>query len=268
MMKRLLRFIAGFILILLPFWPITENFFPPEAQVNSKTFSTYLLLCCSIIVFTLGLAYYQRPKKIFAGWLLFATGMAVIVPLHLGPPRENAELLQLSYIEQFRYGMLMLAVVLFFAGSFKAAAPVKTLFSKGFIVFLIVATLLNLWDNFSSFMFSADMQKWVDSGKKAEDFFTNFDYNMFWRTWARASLYAAATWLSGLLIKRGKIRKWQFIVLTVFNVIGVTFCSMSLLVSPEYYYPLMVPAIALAPSYWIGLMLIFKKTDLKTTSIG
>ncbi len=261
MLKKSVQFIAAFILILLPFWPLTENFFPPEAQVSNKTFPVYLLLCSIIIAVALGLIYLQRPKKIVAGWLLFSIGMAVIFPLHLGPPRENATLLQSSHIEQFRYGMLLIAILLFFAGSFKAATPINNLFSKVFIAFLIVATLLNIWDNYSSFMFSTYMQKWVDSGKKAEDFFPNYDYNMFWRTWARASLYVAAIWLSLLLVKQSEIRKWQFAVLSIFNIIGITLCSMSILINAKYYYPFMVPAIALAPSYWIGLMLIGKKTD-------
>jgi len=263
MLKRILQIIAGFILIILPFWPITENLFPPEAQVDNQTFSKYLLLCSIIIVVALGLVYFQKAQKTLAGWLFFAIGMAAIFPLHLGPPRENAELLNFSYIEQFRYGMLTVAILLFFAGSFKAAAPVKTIISKVFIVFFIVATLLNIWDNFSSFMFSTEMHKWVDSGKRADDFFTNYDYNMVWRTWARASLYAAAIWLSLLLVKQVEIRKWQFVILCIFNTIGITFCSMSLLIDAQYYYPFMVPAIALAPSYWIGLMLLCKKTDLR-----
>ena len=253
MLKRTLQFIAGCIVLLLPFWPLTENFFPVEAQVDGSTFFLYILLCIGIVLVALGLIYFLKPQKTVAGWLLFAIGMVALFALHLGPPRESPELLPLAYIEKFRYGMLIVAVLLFFAGSYKAVIPAKTLAAKSFVVFLVVSTLANLWDNFSSFMFSNGMQEWVDSGKKAADFFTYYDYAMVWRAVARASLYVAAIWLSLLLTKRSALAKWQFGLLTVFSVVGILFCGLSLLIGPDYYFPFMVPAIALAPSYWIGL---------------
>lgn len=277
MVKRTFGPMAGFILMLLPTWPITENFFPPENQVDDQHFSTYLLLCSLIILFGLGLVFFLKPRKILAGWLLFAVGMTSIFPLHLGPPRENADLLKFSYIEQLRYSMLLFAVLLFFVGCYKAAGrydgeggfqsmektsnPIKFSTIKLFLVFLIVATVLNIWDNYSSLMFSTEMQKWKDNGKDANVFFDSYDYHMLWRTLARVLLYLVAAWLSILLVKRAEIRTWQFIMLMVFNIIGVLLCTMSLLISPQYYFPFMVPAIAMAPAYWIGLMLLCNKQE-------
>lgn len=265
-MAKILRLLANFALILLPFWPITENFFPPENQVNDKTFLIYILLCSGIIMVALGLVYIQKPVKNLAGRFLFAIGMTAIFALHLGPPRESAELLKFSSIEKFRYGMLLVAVLLFFTGSFKAANSIKNPTSKIFIIFLFVTTVLNIWDNFSSYMFSSKMQGWVDAGKKAEDFFTYFDYKMFWRCLARTLLYISAIWLSVMLFKRTEIKKWQLVILIAFCLIGIAFWVLFLLKGNQFYYPFMVPAIALAPSYWIGLMLMCNKTDLRMKS--
>lgn len=192
MAKKILQVLANFVLILLPFWPITENFFPPEHQVNDKTFWIYILLCIGIIMAALIIVYTQKPVKNLAGWFLFRTGMTAIFALHLGPPRESAELLKFSYIEKFRYAMLLVAVLLFFTGSFRSANFIENPISKIFIIFIFVTAALNIWDNFSSYMFSSKMQGWVDAGKKAKDFFTYFDYNMFWRCLARTLLYVSA----------------------------------------------------------------------------
>lgn len=262
-MKKILttisRTIAAIILMLLPFFPITENFFPPESQVDNQTFLKYILLCLGIIVIGFGLISLLKKSNSILGWLLFAIGMTAIFPLHLGPPREDAQLLTFSSIEKFRYGMLLISVLLLVLVGLKIWEGTKTTLIKITIAFLIITALLNIWDNFSSFMFSSKMQDWVSTGKNADDFFSQFDYNIVWRTMARVSLYISAIFIALVLVKQTKVRKWQFASLTVFCLIGIGFCGLFFVKGFQYYFPFMVPAIALAPSYWIGLALLSNK---------
>lgn len=262
-MKKILttasQTIVAIILMLLPFFPITENFFPPENQVNNQTFLKYILLCLGIIVIGFGLISFLKKSNPISGWLLFAIGMTAIFPLHLGPPREDALLLIFSSIEKFRYGMLLISVLLLVLAGLKIWEGTKTTLIKITIAFLAITALLNIWDNFSSFMFSSNMQDWVSTGKNADDFFKQFDYNIVWRTMARIFLYISAVLMAFALVRQTKVKKWQFALLTIFCLIGIAFCGLFFVKGFQYYFPFMVPAIALAPSYWIGLALLSNK---------
>ena len=255
----MLLIIATIVLLLLPFSPITENFFPPENQVDEQTFFKYILLCLGIIVIGFGLIYFLKKTNLISGWLLFAIGMTAIFPLHLGPPREDAQLLTFSSIEKFRYGMLLISVLLLVLGGLKILGGEKTTLVKITITILAITALLNIWDNFSSFMFSSKMQDWVSKRKNADDFFKQFDYNVIWRTMSRVSLYISAILIAFVLSTQTKLRIWQFILLTVFCLIGIVFCILFSAKGFQYYFPFMVPAIALAPSYWIGIALLSNK---------
>lgn len=261
---KLLRTGAILILILLPYYPITENFFPPEAQVNQETFAAYIAICTGIFIAGFLLLRFCKPGSHSAGWLLFAMGLTTLVPLHLGPPREDAGLLTAAGIEQFRYGALMVAVLLLLRAGLKVISPPDTTLSKIILGMLCLMALLNLWDNYSSFRFSSGLKDWVAAGKNAEDFFPQFDFHMPWRTLARASLYVAAIALSFALFRQSAIRKWQFAVISIFSLTGIVFCVLCLLSAfEEYYFPFMVPAIALAPAYWLGIALLTNKQKIQ-----
>jgi len=187
-------------------------------------------------------------------------GLITLVPLHLGPPREDAGLLTASGIEQFRYGALIVAVLLLLMAGLKVVAPPRTTPSKIILAVLCLTALLNLWDNYSSLRFSSGLKDWLAAGKNADDFFPQFDFHMTWRALARASLYAAAIALSFALFRQSAIRKWQFVILNIFCLTGIVFCVLCLLSAFEdYYFPFMVPAIALAPAYWLGIALLTNK---------
>lgn len=261
------RAIAVIILLVLPFLPITESFFLPENQVNYDTFSQYIVLCVGIIAIGFGLVYFLKKTNSSSGWLFFMIGMIAIFPLHLGAPREDAQLLTFSAIEKFRYGMLLIAVLLLVLGGLKILADFKTTSGKITIAILAITVLLNIWDNFSSFMFSSKMQDWTASGKNADDFTKQFDYNIHWRTIARVLLYISAVLIAFVLTTYTQIRKWQLALLSIFSLVGATFCGLFFIKSDfQYYFPFMVPAIALAPSYWIGIMLLSNKNTLNKAS--
>lgn len=259
-MKKALQIIAILILVVLPFYPITENFFPPEQQVNNETFGIYLAICAGIIVLGILLMLFQKPKRNITGCLLFAIGLTAMIPLHLGPPRMNADLLNSSGIEKFRYGLLIIATILLFFAGLKIINPIKSIQSKIILIVLCIATLLNLWDNSSSFMLNHEMEKWIADGKNADTFIFQFDHQIMWRTLARISLYLTAISFTLVLIKNSGIRKWQIAILNIFCVTGIIFCVLCLLSNFEnYYFPFMVPAIALAPSYWTGIAILTNK---------
>lgn len=254
LLKKILRSAAALILILLPFYPITENFFPSERQVNNQIFSTYIFICLTIILFGIVLIFLLKKNGKVWGWLFFGIGLVAMIPLHLGPPRIDATLLTDPGIERFRYGMLMLAILLLFLGGYSILSPVKTLRSKLFLFILIATALLNVWDNYSSFMLSGDMKSWTESGKNANDFSAQFDFHIAWRTAARISLYITAMVLIFELAKKAEIKKWQFVILNIVCLAGIVFCVLCLMSGfQDFYFPFMVPAIALAPVYWAGI---------------
>ncbi len=256
---KVLRLASTVIVILLPFWPVTENFFPPDAQVDNQFFFTYLLLGLAIVLSGTGLMYFLKRSGSTAGWLFFSIGMIALFPLHLGPPREDALLLTFSAIEKFRYGMLMIAVWLLFFASLKITTGLKTAAVKLLIVFFSVTAVLNIWDNFSSFMFDYQMQQWVNAGHRADEFFKKVNYHEAWRAAARTCLYLLAVCIAFLLLRKSKIRRWQFFLIAGFSLAGIAFCLLFLFNGPGYYFPFMVPAIALAPAYWIGVILLVNK---------
>jgi hypothetical protein len=254
-----MRFIAILILVLIPYWPVTEIFFPPGEQVDETTFSMYLLLCGALTAIAILLMCSLKPAKVLNGWLFFVIGILSIIPLHLGPPREGPSLLEAAYIEQFRYGLLTVAIAIFFVAGLKTLQPVTTSPAKISLVLLTVMLMFNVWDNCTSFMYSYEMRAWVDKGNRVEDFFTGYDFHELWRTIARSLLYLASAWLAVILFRRKQIRKWQLITLQLFCALGFVMCFLFLISGPAFYFPFMVPAIALAPAYWLGLMLLCNK---------
>ncbi len=262
-LKTILRTLAVIIIVLLPFLPISESFFEPNTQIDNQTLSTFIAICLAIIFVGFVVVYLLKSKWSTSGILLLLIGFTVVIPLHLGVPRMDESLLTFAGIEQFRYGLLLLATLLLFFAGLKILNPIKSIQSKIFFIVLIAATLLNLWDNYSSFMLSTEMKNWVADGKSPNDFLVQFNFQITWRTLARIGLYLTTIVLIFSLLKQLEIRKWQFITLSAFCVIGIIFCILCLLNNFEnFYFPFMIPAIALAPAYWAGIALLTnRKTD-------
>ena len=260
-LKTTFRTIVIIILLLLPFVPITENFFAPETQIENQTFLKYILICLGITAVGFGLISFAKKSNSKSGWLLFAIGFVAMIPLHLGQPRMGSDLLTFSSIEQFRYGILIFATTLLFLVGLKIISPLKSVQSKIFLGILIITTLINLWDNYTSFMLGSKLKNWISDGKNADDFFAQFDFQIMWLTFARISLYITAIVLTYISFKNSEIKKWQFALLSIFCLVGIVFCIMCLQTGfQNYYFPFMIPAIALAPSFWIGITLLGNKS--------
>lgn len=267
MLKRILLITASIVLMLLPFWPLTEHLFP---IVDNTNFGYYSLTCLAIFLVAVTLALLLRKyaipakadKKLLpATCLFFVLGFSAMFALHLGAPALGPDLLALKTIEQARYGMLLLSVLGFAGGCFMLlrSVPIKTsLNAYLFTGFLTIVTIANCWDNISSLMLGSQLTSWVENGKNPVDFFIDLDHHIHWRFFARVSLYITAIWISLFLWKSGLFKIWQTVLLTLFCLTGVGFCILFIINGFDYYFPFMVPAIALAPVYWIGVTLLSK----------
>lgn len=270
MFKKILVILLCIVLMLLPFWPITEHFFP---VVNNANFLSYCLTCTGIflVAATVAICLHKyttavtADKKLLAvSCLFFVAGFPAMFALHLGAPALGPELLTLKGIEQVRYSMLLLSLILFAAGCFMLlqAIAVKTaLHAYLFTGFLTIVTLLNCWDNISSLTLGSQLTSWVAAGKNPVDYFIHLDHHIYWRFFARVSLYVIAIWMSILLLKAGMLKRWQALLLSLFCCTGIGFCILFIIKGFEYYFPFMIPAIVLAPLYWTGIALLSKPGD-------
>jgi len=262
MIRKISRVVFNTILVLLPFFPVLENFFP---IVNPGNFAAYLLACGVVWILMLFLAfltYRTNPvvpgssKLNIAAYFLFVLGMLVLLPLHMGPPKSDETLLQAATLEQFRYLMLFFAAIFFAAGVLFAVRPFwadMSISEKGILIPLIIAVPVAVWDDYDSGMLSTNMANWIKQGNKAADFFPNYDFHEDIRAIGRILPYVIASWLSIILVKRKCVSKGVFAALNLFCLAGIVFCVLCITKGRAYYFPFMVPAIALAPAYWLGL---------------
>lgn len=269
-MKKLFNIIINAILVLIPFFPILENFFPN--QVDNSTFGSYLLHCLVISVLMLVLMLISTRDYVssFFGLkltaiLLFILGMIVMIPLHLGPPRSDESLIVSSYIEKTRYALLIIAVVIVYIAIFLFLKKFWTrlnTFEKLITIPLIAGLPFLLWDNYDSFMFTEKLNDWKNSGKDSKDFFLQYViiYEN-WRATGRILLYISTIWFAIILMHHSLIKKWKGIIITIFSIIGVLFCFGFLFVNSDLYFPFMVPAVVIAPLYWLGLSILNEKNS-------
>lgn len=255
---KILRLILYSILILIPFLPITENIFPN--QIDPSTFSNYLITCLSISGLMLLLMWIAKRNTSKIGFLLFLLGILVMIPLHLGPPREDESILTASYIEKTRYGFLILAVFAFYSAVYlflKKHWTTLKISESIILIPLLVSFPILLWDNFRSFMFTEKIKHWIDSGKDSKTFFSEYILsNVIWYATGRILLYISIIGFSVILMHHSFIKKWKGISIGIFGIIGIIFCFIFLSGKPEFYFPFMIPAVVMAPAYWLGLALL------------
>lgn len=249
------------ILVLLPYSTILSGFSP---YMTEHTFVDFLLASLVFAIVSLLLGWIVSGKDFLKnkGLLFFMLGMIVAPPLMLGPPQENPQLLERTLEEHFRYGLLILATFVFAAGFLLLIRKLwnsLSKFDKLIIIPFSVSVILMLWDNYSSFQFSDELKNWIASGNGAEDFFPNHNFHHFYRTLGRTLLYVVITWLSFILLKKQLIEKWHVVSLSVFCAIGLIFFILCNFVGLQFYFPFMVPAVTMAPVYWLGLILIVQK---------
>lgn len=268
-MKKILSIIINILLVLIPFLPITENF--TSNPVAPAEFGSYLGICVGIFVLMIFLLFILKKDFLIGTYplkrtaiLLFLVGMIVMIPLHLGPPREDETLFEASHVEKTRYALLILAVlILYFAIFLYLKQYWNTLKTSGKLIVLplILALPILLWDSGDSFFFTEKIRSWVDSGKDSKTFFVEYVVkNVNYYAAGRILLYISIAWLTIILMHHSFIKKWKGNVIGLFCVIGIIFCFLFLNGNPDFYFPFMVPAIVLAPAYWLGLSLFSEKS--------
>lgn len=254
---KILKIISIVLLVILPFSTILSNFSP---YWTTHTFQTFLVASLILAVVSWLLGWWIAPQNWQKpGLYFFLLGAVIGPPLMLGPPEMSARLLERASEEHFRYGMLMLATVLFAIGFLAVSKQIANKISGlQKIIFLpfAISVILMIWDNYSSFNFSSEMSIWINSGKSAEDFILQYDFHELIRTTGRMLAYLSTAWLSWLLFKNGCIPKWTTIILTIFCGTGILFFFLFNFIGPAFYFPMMVPAFVLAPAYWLGITMI------------
>ncbi|MCG2793689.1 MAG: hypothetical protein L6262_09120 [Weeksellaceae bacterium] len=270
MIKKIIIVLINIVLVLIPFFPITEDFFP--APVGNSDFVAYLLSCFGISVLMILLMLIIK-KDLFTGFynlkstalLLFFLGMLVMIPLHLGPPRIDEAIFPSVHIEKTRYALLIVAVLIFFTSIplfLKKYWSILKRFDKLIVVPIIICLPILLWDNYDSFMISEKLKDWISSGKSGKDFFEQFvGARKYWHTTGRLLTYVSIIWFAVILMHHSFIKKWKGIVIGVFGIIGIVFCFLFLFVDNNFYFPFMIPAIVMAPAYWLGLSLLNEKPN-------
>ncbi|WP_367915954.1 hypothetical protein [Leadbetterella sp. DM7] len=246
---KFLRIPAVIVLMVLPYLAITEQFFPPGTPVDNSTFGKYILICMGSIALGVLLMRFLKPESHNAGWLLFAIGLIVIIPLHLGPPRMGPELQAATGIERLRFTLLIAATLLLFMAGLKVIAPLRSTLSKITLAVLCIMLLLSVWNSGSLFLLS-----FAGQNPDTAAYISPFPGAL--RSPTRILVYATAALLAFLLSQKGEIKKWQWIGLTVICLIGIVMC---ILYGQDPRIPFMVPAIALAPAYWLGIALLANK---------
>ena len=254
------------ILIVMPFSTVLSGFSP---YLSQHTFQDFLLASAVFTIVGVLLGMIVSSNMLFkkSGFLFFLLGMIVAPPFMIGAPETSPTLLSHVTEEHFRYGCLMIATIVFAAGFLFISKKIwSTLFyfNKLIIIPFAISVVLMLWDNYSSYHFSSELMTWIATGKKDEDFFPNYNFHNFYRTLGRSLLYIIVPWLSFLLLDKEYIKKWQAITLSAFCFIGIVFFFLCNFIGLQFYFPFMVPAVALAPAYWLGLALInYRRHPLK-----
>lgn len=269
-MKKILSIIINILLVLIPFFPITENF--TSNPVTNAEFGSYLGICIGIFVLMILLMFILKKDFLIGTYplkrtaiLLFILGMTVMIPLHLGPPKGDETIFSVSHIEKTRYALLIVSVLIFYAAVYyflKNKWNILSRVDKLILVPLIVAFFILMWDNYDSFMYTEKIKEWIDSGKNPKDFYEQYILkNKYLHTVGRFSTYISIVWFVFLLTKNSFIKKWKGIVLGIFGIVGSVFCFLFLFVNHQFYFPFMIPAIVMAPAYWLGLSLVNQKIN-------
>lgn len=256
---KILRTIGIVLLAILPYSTVLCNFSP--YLTTTHTFQDYLVASLVFAIISLILGWLISSRKLFTSWgfFFFILGLLTAPPFMLGTPEVSPILLERITEEHFRYGLLLLSTLAFGIGvaviMFRNWQHI-ILVNKFILIPIVLCFILMVWDNITSYNFSAELMKWKEAGKDTAAFFPGYDFHEFWRTLGRTLIYIIIPWLSLILIKRGSIKKGQMIFLSSFSLIGIAFFFLTNFVGMQFYFPFMVPAVALAPAYWLGLMLI------------
>ncbi|GAB3420155.1 hypothetical protein [Niabella aquatica] len=269
MAQKVFRGFTTLILILLPYSNILSGIAP---YLSGHRLADYILGSVGFAGFSvILLLIIYKKKKIAAfntaGWLLSLLGSIVAPPLMMGPPDWSPTLIQHTAEEHFRFGMLGVATIFFATGFFlilRQEWKELSAFNKLIIIPFISSVIIMLWDNFTSYRLSSELAYWLSTGKTADMFFSQYDFHELLRTLGRSLVYIIIAWQSIILLQKKLLRNWVALVLPAFGFAGLIFFFLFNFLNQQFYFPFMIPAIALAPAYWLGLALLSTVEPVKS----
>lgn len=280
MIKLIFRFIANLLVCILPFSGVLMPYAPSK---GNYTFPEFLSASAvfTVVVILIGLygAYSVKSKKsemikglVIPAWILFLTGILAAIPLSMDAPPPADIWLKTVQQEHFRFAMLLLVSLFFAAGSGSILALLwkgLTLSGKGIVLPLLLATVISLWDFYDLFVIDGKMREWTHEGKDISHFFDHYDFREDIRALGRILLYLTTAWLTLVLRKKQMVLRWESWGICLFCMAGICCCILFIYQGVSFYFPFMVPAIALAPAYWLGIALLNSRrgTDAQDFSV-
>jgi len=269
MFKKGLRITAIILLSLLPFSGVLIPYAPARGMysfsqflIASIVFVIGALVPAFLISYTSNRLEGERQVQLKrAAWFLLLTGVVFTIPLSMDAPPPADIWLKTGYQEQFRFSMLLLSCLLYFTG---ASVLLKCLWkslpaiNKLVLLPLITGVVISVYDFSDLFMVTSRLELWVADGKSLDDFFPQYNFQTILRASGRILLYFTASWLVMMMWKQHTIKKWVALLLGGFCTVGILMCIVFMFLGVSFYFPFMVPAIALAPAYWLGIALLNK----------
>lgn len=269
MLKKGLRITAIILLSLLPFSGALMPYAPARGM---HSFSQFLIASIVFVIGALALAFLisytsnrlkgeQQIQLKRAGWLLLLTGVVFTIPLSMDAPPPADIWLKTGHQERFRFSMLLLSCLLYFAGAsvlLKCTWKSLPAINKLILLPLIAGIVISVYDFSDLFMVASRLEIWVADGKNLDDFFPQYNFQTLLRASGRILLYFTAGWLAMMMWKQHTIKKWVVLLLGGFCTVGILMCIVFMFLGVSFYFPFMVPAIALAPVYWLGIALLSK----------
>lgn len=259
MLKKVLRVITNILLCVLLASGVLTPFAPAKGVY---TFPVFLLAAgiFALVVVLLGIA--ADRKQYPAAWALLIMGIVFTIPLSMDAPPPADIWLKTAGQERFRFALLLLSSLLF-AGGMMAVLRTKWALlpavHKLIILPLLAGVAISLWDFIDLFWVDRKIAGWVNEGKNINDFFVYYNFHAPLRAAGRLLIYLTTGWLCIILWRQLVIKGWVALLLNIFCMAGIIFCSLFVLMGPDFYFPFMVPAVALAGAYWLGVALLNKR---------
>lgn len=263
--RSILQAVAAILLCLLPFAGVLMRFAPSTGQYSFAEFLVASLIFISFL-FVLGCFVakglpHQSPGKMPpATWLFLLAGLIFTIPLNMNaPPFDPGAWLATAAQQQTRFSLLLAAYLVFLAGitgfvwNRRKELPVSlTVLLIAFALYSVVAGVGDCMDALS---ISGQINDWTTKGNPVEEFFLQYKPSNIFGMTDRAGFYVTTIVLCIAAAYLKLINIWALLFLSVFCLTGIIVSVLFLRSgNPDYYFPFMVPAVALAPAYWLGVV--------------
>lgn len=275
---KILKFIGSLLLFLLPFFGVVFlHGYSPYTEGNPL--STFVILnfvyAAVSVVFLLLIVNKNLPKELLLGYvLLYLTGAVIAGVLGLGQPDFSVNMLQHTEREHYRYIILTMAALLFAAGFIliiKNRWDKFANWNKLIVFFFITALAEFFWEFNMNYHFAENLQLWLDGGKKAADFEKHYitDSVIHIGAIGRIIEYFLIVWFCWILAKSYLIKKWSFVLLTLYCIVGVFGAAtvynkgFNLPESQGILLLFFIPAGPVLALYWMSVALLTKATKTK-----